>query len=271
MEFLLVAAALVAFVAFRVAQAQSFRRAMLRRILDRVEGSFVPSRWPFSDEVSGTHEGRKFRLWMSTNPSHRRYPIRAQVELLHAPSIQLRVRRDQGLAAVEKALGLVRDVEVSGGDRFDQRYLVEANEAPVQAPLADREVRDAIHDLLTRWDLDEVFIARGELHVSGETSRAGQQLLSELLFHMATLAHAYDRRPALEIGLQQRFLWVGGEGTRARCPFCHDAIGDLGDLVACDGCQTLLHEECHHENGGCPILGCGGRGMDRVGPISLKE
>jgi len=39
-----------------------------------------------------------------------------------------------------------------------------------------------------------------------------------------------------------------------RCPFCHDSVraGEL--LVACPGCRTLYHDECHH--GACATLGC---------------
>jgi hypothetical protein len=252
-------------------QAGQNRVAILSRILDRVGGE-VQAEGPLRDRVVGEHHGRPFALALGTSalPWGRGYPVRAVLELRHAPPIRLRVRRDRGLASVEKSLGLVRDVEVAGGDRFDARYLVEADDGPAQAPLADAEVREAVDRILARWDLEEVRVEGGSLEVRGDSRRLGQTMLHELLYELEVLAQAYDRRPALEIGVQARFFWTGGaEG--ARCPYCHDGITADDDLSACGRCGTLIHPECHSENGGCPILGCGGRGADPTRPLKVPE
>lgn len=248
------------------------RRAVLRRVLERIQGRLVPGpQLSFSDEVEGEHLGRPLRLRLSSRlgPGDR-YPLEAILGLRNAPAVRLRIRREEGLAAVEKALGLVRDVEVAGGGVFDRHYLVEADAAPAEAPLADEAVRAAVHSLLTRWDLDELELRDGRLLVRGASRRSmGARLIHELLDALDVLAHAYDRRPALEIGLHARFVWTGGDDARPRCPYCHEAFADRVGLVACGGCSTLLHQDCHEENGGCPILGCGGRTWEPMGPLAV--
>ena len=62
-------------------------------------------------------------------------------------------------------------------------------------------------------------------------------------------------------------LWADYKGVDR---LDHDAVADDPSyLSACGECGTVLHSECHEENGGCPILGCGGRGMERLGPIPI--
>jgi len=58
---------------------------------------------------------------------------------------------------------LVRDVEIAEGRDFDRKYVIEADDAPAQAPLADAEVRECVHRLLTRWDLDEAIHAQNDV------------------------------------------------------------------------------------------------------------
>jgi hypothetical protein len=267
-------------VAWWYAEAEN-RRAILERILGRIEGTLRSGWW--RDAVTGTHEGRPFRLQLSTGLGvgrrrnlgeplvGRRYPIAVQVHLLHAPDVRLRIRPDQGLAALEKSLGLVRDVEIAGGARFDGKFVVEADGATATTPLASKHVRDAVEDLLRGWPLDEVAIRDGKLIVRGRPDTLGARELRSLLHALDVLAHAYDRRPADDLGLAGVFVWVGGRDPSARCPYCHDAIQGSAQLVSCAGCRTVLHRECHEENHGCPILGCGARGAEWTRPPALDK
>lgn len=258
-----------------VAQARENRRAILRRILGRVDGTLVGG--TFTDEVVGTQDGRAFHLRLGTRKSALGgrgqtfadvYPIVVELALAHAPPVKLRVRRDAGLARVEKALGLVEDVEVAGGAKFDETFLVEVDGQP--AALSAREVRQAIEELLGRWALDELVVADGKLVARGAPELVGQKQLQGLLTALEVLAHAFDRRPAIEIGIRSShgFAWIGGAGSNARCPFCHDGLE--GQLVECERCHTLMHGDCHEENAGCPIIGCGARGAERAGPDSKR-
>lgn len=258
------------------------RVAILERVLARLEGAL--RRGLFMDAVDGVHQGRAFRLQLKTRWGYGRarhvtgplvtrlYPIRVQVDLLNAPDVRLRIRRDRGLAAAEKALGLVRDVEVGGGDRFDRDFVVEAEGATAVTPLASKDVRAAVEDLLKRWPLDEITIHHGRITVRGKPDTVGLRELDRLLEALDVLARAYDRRPGEEVGLAGRFVWVGGVDPQPRCPYCHDGLEGTDPLVACAGCKTLIHSECHAENHGCPLLGCGSRGADWArGPVIEKD
>ena len=257
-------------------QARENRRAVLRRVLGRVDGRFVPGR-PWSDVIEGRHAERPFRLTLSTRPAWRPiprrpgdptrvdvYPLEVSLALRDAPDVRLRIRRDAGLAALEKAVGLATDVDVSGGDAFDREYLVEVSGAPPGAALAEGPVRAAIDALLRRWALGEIQIEGGRLVVRGAPEMVGTRELHRLLDALEVLANAFDRRSAADLGLAGKFVWIGGGDRAARCPFCHDALDDPRELVACEGCRTLLHGECHAEHGGCPILGCGHQAAQRA-------
>lgn len=253
-------------------QARVNRRVILRQfvpLLDRSEMTGTA----LGDTVSGSRGGRAVTLELRVVPwtlGGNRYPVRAELELHNAPEVRVRVRVDRGLAAVEKALGRADDVEVAGGGNFDRRYLVETDEdVPDQGGLADEEVRRAIDTLLSRWQLDEVRIEAGRLFAYGASPLLSKMMLVDLLVTLELLAHAYDRRPVPIVRSRPSFAWVGGPDAEARCPFCHDVLGDV-DVAACDGCATLIHAECHAENGGCPILGCGARSVDRIGPIPFE-
>lgn len=284
------AVAAAGFAAARLAQRRENRRAVLRRIVDRVEGQ-LQATWS-GDEVRGVWAGRAIRLRLATRlrlgrvPWRRRlearllsehYPLALELELRHAPEVRLRIRRDQGLAALEKRLGLARDVDVSGGDSFDAQFLVEAEDAPATSPLAAEEVRRVVRALLGRWELDEVALRQGRLHLRGRPTRVGAIELQALLEAAETLAREFDRAPAPAIHLAPRFAWIGGADRAPRCPYCHELLEDGSPaaerlaaeplrlqcetpLLACDRCGTLLHRECFQENRGCPLLGCGGRG-----------
>lgn len=47
------------------------------------------------------------------------------------------------------------------------------------------------------------------------------------------------------------------EGGDARCPYCHDAIGDVLRSAACAGCELVAHVDCWIALAKCPALGCG--------------
>ncbi len=266
-----------AFVAGWVRQARENRRAILGRILGRVDGQLEGGL--AGDTVVGRHGGRDFRLRLSSSKRFRPFklgstgstfadihPIVVELALHHPPPVRIRVRRDAGLASVEKALGLANDVVVAGGGAFDRRLVVEVQlpdgSQLAETPLADRDVRTAIEELLGKWRLDEVRVEAGRLVARGAPELLGATQLQGLLTALDLLAHAFDRRPALELnlGLDDQFVWAGGVDATARCPFCKDGLGAPAELVSCERCRTLLHGECHQENGGCPIFGCGERG-----------
>jgi hypothetical protein len=55
--------------------------------------------------------------------------------------------------------------------------------------------------------------------------------------------------------------------TRAACAYCQDTVEDA-ETSACSDCQTVYHEDCWQENGGCAVLGCAS-GPDAATPQQL--
>ena len=45
------------------------------------------------------------------------------------------------------------------------------------------------------------------------------------------------------------------ERSPSHCPFCKDALDDLGKIVACAACGARHHSVCHAENGRCATCG----------------
>ncbi len=67
-----------------------------------------------------------------------------------------------------------------------------------------------------------------------------------------------------------------GAAARLRCPFCHDALGDRGELVACEACGAPHHAACLREARRCSAFGCGARPglpslLDANTPAEIRE
>ena len=255
-------------------QAAQNRSSVLRRVLPFVEDGRLTSAGLRRHTLSGTLGEREFQVEVGFRPRVRgpsRYPIRSRLALDNAPEISLRIRRDAGLAALQKRAGKVVDVDVAGGGGFDQKYLVEAPSAADQAGLAGKEVRTMIHRLIAVWKLDEVRIEGPWVEILGNTTHLDRRLFRDLLETLLVLAHAYDRSPVTSVTARPLFAWTGGEDSKARCPYCHDALGqEPSEVGSCLGCGTLIHLECHEELGRCAIIGCDSLQVEREGPINLS-
>lgn len=270
---LVAAATLSAFVLALFLQAAQNRASVLQRVLPLVEEGKLEGELT-RHLLRGRFAEREFEVEVGFRPRLRgpsRYPLRSRLALENAPDVSLRIRRDAGLAALQKLTGHAVDVEVAGGDLFDRRYLVEAPSEADRAGLAAREVRTRVHQLIAVWKLDEVRIEGPWVEVLGNSAHLDRRLFEDLLETLAILAHAYDRSPVTSVTPRPVFAWTGGEDSRARCPFCHDALGsDPCEVGACSGCGTLIHLDCHRELGRCAIIGCEALGLERQGPISLS-
>lgn len=253
-------------------QAAQNRASVLERVIPFVfEGRLV------SDGLRHTLLGqvgeREVEVQVGFRPRVRgasRYPIRSRLALHHAPDLALRIRRDTGLAALEKRIGRVLDVEVGEGDSFDEKYLVEAPSEADRAGLAGKDVRVAIHRLIAVWKLDEVRIEGPWVEIHGNTSHLDRRMFRDLLQTLEMLAHAYDRSPVTTVTARPLFAWTGGEDSKARCPYCHDALGnEPSEVGSCSGCGTLIHLECHRELGRCAIIGCASLEVEYEGPLAF--
>jgi hypothetical protein len=68
------------------------------------------------------------------------------------------------------------------------------------------------------------------------------------------------------------------KGAPGRCPFCHDALGDVSQVVACAACGARHHAPCYREHGACSSCAAttvlvpeGETVAAPVGPRSLGE
>lgn len=257
-----------------LATARATRTAVLARAAPLlVGGELIERGWTWST-LSGERDGRAIAIDVRTRPSWspgRRSAIEARLLLRHAPPVHLRVRRDAGWAALEKALGLVRDVEVADGGRFDRSYLVELEgDEEADGALRDPAAREGIGSLVGRWRLQELALEGDRLVVRGTTAYLGRQLLYDLIDTLDLLGRSFDRSPIqVQRAGPARYAWHGGEEA-ARCPYCHDALDfEQEDVAACSVCGTVLHGECQREHGSCPILGCRGKGIEPLGPLRI--
>jgi hypothetical protein len=228
------------------------------RLLTRLQRDLAAAQ---VDEASGDVVGRlgnwPLRLQLG-EWNEQGYPLDVHVQLPHAASFSLQIRRADSLGWVLRRFGRIRDVKVDHGSEFDEAHLVEASGRGAVEPLARADVRAQVDRLLKLRGVHALRIHEGQLSVNGVLPGTfGKRPIKRLYDAVLALARCYDRRPAVEvqIDLQQRFVWTGG-GEHARCPYCHDQLGRV-DLVACDACGTLLHADCQAENKGCPVLGCG--------------
>jgi hypothetical protein len=255
-------------------QAAQNRASILQRVLPFVEEGHLEAEGLKLHRLRGSFGGRRFEVEVGFRPRVRgpsRYPIRSRLSLDNAPQISLRIRRDAGLAALQKLTGKAVDVEVAGGDGFDRKYLVEAPSDADQAGLAAKEVRTMIHRLIAVWKLDEVRIDGPWVEILGNTTHLDRRLFRDLLDTLQVLAHAYDRSLVATVTPRPVFAWTGGEDSKARCPYCHDTLGsEPSEVGSCAGCGTLIHLECHQELGRCAIIGCEVEGIERQGPINLE-
>ncbi|MCA8922333.1 MAG: hypothetical protein KDD82_11020 [Planctomycetes bacterium] len=251
---------------------RSLRSAIVERILTPVEGEVTRARM-LSDTVRGRHDGRPFLLRLGTKVKYTLfarsfergwrflYPLEVEVELACAPPIELCVRRVYPVPRMQP------DEDPHAPEGFMRRHLVEgaADFDPLHTA---REARVSLANLLGRCGLEEVRLSEGRLRATGRLRRVGPQELNAILAELEVLAREFDRRPAIEIGIAERYVWVGSGDHRARCAYCHDDLGQDA-LASCVRCHTLTHTDCYTEHGGCPILGCGGH---QAAPVpSLKH
>jgi hypothetical protein len=106
-------------------------------------------------------------------------------------------------------------------------------------------------------DGHRVVLSRGRL------SAAAELAVGEL--GPRRIRDAFDRLIAAAEALQvPRLTHVHEKGDAERCPYCHDALGDALEEVACVACGTTHHAACAAELHGCTVMGCTGHRWQRV-------
>lgn len=209
-------------------------------------------------------------------PGQNQPPLQAELALDSREAPSLRISREHFRTKIAKLLGLQDDVD-TGDARFDGQFLVKARDERRALAALEGEVRKLVSVAFERHGVAELAFQNGELRayvplslrrrpLSRTTAKGGIGApLRELLVLLEQIARAFER-VALDVrvlGGTRRAL-LGLEG-RPRCAYCHGPVsGEEPDLVACDRCATVCHEECWREHGSCPVLACGGDRPERA-------
>lgn len=215
--------------------------------------------------VAGRFRGRAARV------SARKADLGVHVKLSLAVEHggPMRIRR------VGRVGQLVQSLGVEGAET-DPRFAFEGDRRKIQgAHQVERErLARALEALFDAMAVEEIVAANGVIAAESFDATALARSLEPstveaALEALSEVAQAYERKAIAvrALGGESRFAWTGGEGRRARCPYCHGELsGDEPDLVACRECRTVHHRGCFEENGSCTILGCAGVELEKPRP-----
>jgi hypothetical protein len=229
-------------------EARQARLKILRQLAERLGVEEVQ---PEGTGVCGSWRGRRVAVSLQGSESALHVPVRVALAL-ESPSTTARVLfRPRGASIPEGAFeheGLVVETD-------DPEVLAAALE---KSPRLGRSASAAVE----RHRCSIVDLGGGEVEARLLRSDLDESA-SELLQALLGVAEAFESRPVeiAVLGGARRALSSDGQ---FRCAFCHDSItGQERDLVACDRCQTVLHDACWNDLGRCPTLGCAGRSPER--------
>lgn len=182
-----------------------------------------------------------------------RYDLALRLELEKASHVHLRLRHEDALSPEERAHGSEHEV---GDPDFDRTFWIESKGWAGVAPLAEYpEARAAVAKVFQIPGVTTLTIMRGRIRLDGELdAETPRERLLGMLAALRFLGRIYQGEPPPTLALAARPRELEGP---QRCPFCRDDLGAADEVLSCPGCGTPQHLECHQENGGCPVLGCG--------------
>jgi hypothetical protein len=179
------------------------------------------------------------------------------------PAVRLKVTREGILSKLGSWLGLVSDVKV-GDQGFDARFWIKAPDEARTRRAFDRGLKHGVERLFESYGVADLEAGAGWLQTQAREGSIDPYFYSTVLHELDEGARSFDRA-SIEVtvlGGKRRALRDANGATR--CAYCHDEIsGRELDLVACEQCKTVLHDECWHELGHCPLMGCAGRTAER--------
>lgn len=185
------------------------------------------------------------------------------------------IKRDGLLGMLDR----VRGAAVPSGDpKFDGRFVVTTTGSRFRAADAlDGELKGLVKKLFDRFGVTQLdteyqpFLYQEKHHFGSKrilrarVPRLRPEHAAQVLEALDLLARHLEGVPikVIRLGVERRAS--RSQTGKARCAYCHeDVTGSEPDLVACDGCGTVLHEGCWAEGGSCPTLGCGGQTPERA-------
>ncbi|HBP21021.1 MAG TPA: hypothetical protein DEA08_24950 [Planctomycetes bacterium] len=134
--------------------------------------------------------------------------------------------------------------------------------------LSNRDVKRALGQLFEDLDVRRLEIAgdRVEVERPGRDRDLAPERVKRLLRPLTALLRGVEetlkKAPALTVNFRSAddIDW-----SERFCPYCKDSL-ESDDRVSCEGCSTVMHDECYAELGKCTTFGCEGRrGLPVVG------
>lgn len=180
------------------------------------------------------------------------YDLALRLQLTTESHVHLRLRRSRAVPVEQ--FRWTKDLE-TGDKRFDRAYMIEGKGFLSVQPLQELvEAREAVDRVFALPGVTSLTIRGGLLRVDGELDAEEDRAdLGALLGGLRVLASIYEGEAPALVELRTRLV----AGSGGLCPYCRDTFDEELEVIECEGCGTSLHEECHTENGGCPVLGCG--------------
>lgn len=194
------------------------------------------------------------------------YGLVLRLQLQQKSNVQLRIRRARAVS--RETVRWTQDL-TTGDERFDRTYLLEGKGFVSIEPLQElEEARRAVEAVFALNGMETLTI-RGELlRIEGEIeAELDREDLAGLLPALRTLAAIYEGETSFGVDLKAHAV----AGTGGLCPYCRDTFAGELEVIECSGCGTALHHECHEENGGCPVLGCGVQTTVTLGGPALPQ
>ncbi len=163
---------------------------------------------------------------------------------------------------LEKMIYTKNDHEI-GDAEFDARFFLKTKNPAKASRLLRGTARAAITRIFD-CGAGELRFEDRDIVVIAPTKAIEARDYGKVLEALAKLSSLLDSQP-LKVSV------LGGvrrghvdEKGKIRCPYCRENItGDEPDLVACEKCKSVVHDECWHEHDGCPLLGCEGGAVER--------
>ena len=184
-----------------------------------------------------------------------RYDFVLRLGLQRESNVHLRLRRASDVPAVEQAWS--KDFS-STDPAFDAAFWLEGRGYASLQPLQEQPVaREGVQKIFEVPGVRQLSIKRGLLRLEGELDAETEQAaLIGLLAGLRRMAAIYEGEAVSPSLFEARITERSAGST---CPYCRDTFDDELEVLVCEGCATALHGECHAENQGCPVLGCGSR------------
>ncbi len=192
--------------------------------------------------------------------------LHVHISMVADETPRLVVTEETATHRFRKLLGMTHTITI-GDAEFDRRFRIEGEGTVRASQVLRSNVRRLIWEL---FDLgaERVSFERGWITASGTTRAIVPSCYRAILETLVGLSASLDRCPIkVKVLGGERRAHVDESG-KTRCPYCHDHLtGEEPDLVACERCLSVVHDECWLEHGGCPLLGCEGRSVERARPV----